>query len=98
MLAVRGGGGGQFFLFCFCRNAHLPSGPSSLASYGVRPSPYTSQFVKGALSADTMGGRPRKTYGRVHEALCNYEAKRHSPTCFGMQPNHGGYYVVTLAT
>ena len=22
--------------------------------------------------------------------LCNYEAKRHSPTCFGMQPNHGG--------
>ena len=21
---------------------------------------------------------------------CNYEAKRHSPTCFGMQPNHGG--------
>ena len=20
---------------------------------------------------------------------CNYEAKRHSPTCFGMQPNHG---------
>ena len=22
--------------------------------------------------------------------VCNYEAKRHSPTCFGMQPNHGG--------
>ena len=21
---------------------------------------------------------------------CNYEAKRHSQTCFGMQPNHGG--------
>ena len=23
-------------------------------------------------------------------SFCNYEAKRHSPTCFGMQPNHGG--------
>ena len=27
------------------------------------------KFVKGALSADTMGGRPRKTYTSVHEAL-----------------------------
>ena len=27
------------------------------------------KFVKGALSADTMGGRPWKTYGSVHEAL-----------------------------
>ena len=25
-----------------------------------------------------------------YEFVCNYEAKRHSPTCFGMQPNHGG--------
>ena len=23
------------------------------------------------------------------DLVCNYEAKRHSPTCFGMQPNHG---------
>ena len=29
------------------------------------------KFMEGALSADTMGGRPRKTYGSVHEALDN---------------------------
>ena len=26
----------------------------------------------------------------ITRAICNYKAKRHSPTCFGMQPNHGG--------
>ena len=34
-------------------------------------------------------GRPPR-WDRVNQVPCNYEAKRHSPTCFGMQPNHGG--------
>ena len=42
-----GGGGGNFF--CFCRNAHPPSNPSNLTSYGVRPSPYTRQVRQRSL-------------------------------------------------
>ena len=57
-------------MFCF-----LQKGPSALLP--VQPyvpwcspvAPYLPKFVKGALSADAMGGRPRKTYGSVHEAL-----------------------------
>ena len=28
--------------------------------------------------------------GENPDEECNYEAKGPSPTCFGMQPNHGG--------
>ena len=37
----------------------------------------------GMFSGDLLEGSNRVL-------KCNYEAKRHSPTCFGMQPNHGG--------
>ena len=33
---------------------------------------------------------PNSLLPSVSVEQCNYEAKRHSPTCFGMQPNHGG--------
>ena len=68
VLTVRaGGGGGQFFFL-----AEMPIRPR--AHPALRPMVFVRRrippkFVKGAPSADTMGGRPRKTYSSVHEAL-----------------------------
>ena len=39
---------------------------------------------------DTMGLHSHLRDGAPMALICNYEAKGHSPTCFGMQPNHGG--------
>ena len=52
---------------------------------------FSTKYGKGYVGMVGLQG-PRALIARFPEHLntCNYEAKRHSPTCFGMQPNHGG--------
>ena len=62
-----------------------------LATNTMSIRPYTSEYKAVYLGVYgrilQMGGQ---VYGRIIIIICNYEAKRHSPTCFGMQANHGG--------
>ena len=53
-------------------------------------SPRIFWTLEKALSNNREGRIGRHSVIKWNSCGCNYEAKRHSPTCFGMQPNHGG--------
>ena len=46
--------------------------------------------IRGVLPGTREVGGVDQGTALVARVEYNYEAKRHSPTCFGMQPNHGG--------
>ena len=62
------------------RHTKWPAEAPNAVGEGIAPSGFNN-------SSCVSSGAPRAGGG---EYICNYEAKRHSPTCFGMQPNHGG--------